>query len=65
MDGIIDCVSAKHQLVPLLGLLKYHGKIVLVGVPAEPFELPVAPLIMGSCEISSIFIFFLGIILLK
>nr|WKU61924.1 cinnamyl alcohol dehydrogenase-like 6 [Rauvolfia serpentina] len=47
MDGIIDCVSAKHQLVPLLGLLKYHGKLVLVGVPAEPLDLPVPPLIMG------------------
>lgn len=48
MDGIIDCVSAKHQLVPLLGLLKYHGKLVLVGVPPEPLDLPAAPLITGS-----------------
>lgn len=47
LDGILDCVSAKHALVPLLGLLKYHGKLITVGAPAEPLELPVAPLIMG------------------
>ncbi|KAF5747311.1 Geraniol dehydrogenase 1 [Tripterygium wilfordii] len=29
------------------GLLKYHGKLVMVGVPEEPLELPVFPLLMG------------------
>jgi D-arabinose 1-dehydrogenase-like Zn-dependent alcohol dehydrogenase len=48
MDGIIDCVSAKHQLLPLISLLKYHGKIILVGAPAEPLELSAASLILGS-----------------
>ena len=47
MDGILDCVSAKHPLVPLLGLLKSHGKLVTVGVPAQPLELPIAPLVVG------------------
>ncbi|MED6132086.1 hypothetical protein PIB30_015873 [Stylosanthes scabra] len=47
LDGIIDTVSAVHPLVPLLGLLKSHGKIVMVGAPEKPLELPVFPLIMG------------------
>ncbi|CAL5433200.1 unnamed protein product [Camellia sinensis] len=47
MDGIIDTVSAPHPLLPLIGLLKSHGKLVLVGVPEKPLELPVFPLIMG------------------
>nr|AEA36767.1 cinnamyl alcohol dehydrogenase [Sinopodophyllum hexandrum] len=47
MDGIIDTVSAVHPLVPLIGLLKTQGKIVMVGAPEKPLELPVFPLIMG------------------
>ncbi|XP_024180612.1 probable mannitol dehydrogenase isoform X2 [Rosa chinensis] len=47
MDGIIDTVSASHSLLPLIGLLKTSGKLVLVGAPVEPPELPVFPLIMG------------------
>uniref|UniRef100_A0A6N2M641 Enoyl reductase (ER) domain-containing protein n=1 Tax=Salix viminalis TaxID=40686 RepID=A0A6N2M641_SALVM len=47
MDGIIDTVSAAHPLFPLLGLLKTQGKLVLVGAPVKPLELPVFPLIMG------------------
>ncbi|PQP99856.1 putative mannitol dehydrogenase isoform X1 [Prunus yedoensis var. nudiflora] len=47
MDGIIDTVSAVHPLLPLLGLLKTNGKLVLLGVPAKPHELPVVPLISG------------------
>lgn len=53
MDGIIDCVSAKHQLLPLLGLLKSHGKIILVGVPVEPLELPAAAVVMGEWKFFS------------
>ena len=47
MDGIIDTVSAAHPLFPLIGLLKTQGKLVLVGAPVKPLELPVFPLIMG------------------
>jgi D-arabinose 1-dehydrogenase-like Zn-dependent alcohol dehydrogenase len=47
MDGIIDTVSALHPIVPLLGLLKSHGKLVMVGAPEKPLELPVFPLIVG------------------
>lgn len=48
MDGIIDTVSATHPLLPLLGLLKYKGKLIMVGAPAKPLELPVLPLIVGK-----------------
>ncbi|OAY35712.1 probable mannitol dehydrogenase [Manihot esculenta] len=47
MDGIIDTVSATHPLLPLIDLLKSNGKLVLVGAPEKPFELPAFPLIMG------------------
>jgi len=48
LDGIIDTVSADHPLLPLVGLLKYHGKLVMVGAPEKPPELPHIPLIMGK-----------------
>ncbi|XP_016201083.1 probable mannitol dehydrogenase [Arachis ipaensis] len=47
LDGIIDTVSAVHSLVPLIGLLKSHGKLVMVGAPEKPLELPIIPLLMG------------------
>ncbi|XP_056161139.1 probable mannitol dehydrogenase [Syzygium oleosum] len=47
MDGIIDTVSAVHPMLPLIGLLKHNGKLVLIGEPDRPLELPVFPLIMG------------------
>lgn len=48
MDGIIDTVSASHPLLPLIGLLKTNGKLVLVGAPPNPPELPVFPMLMGE-----------------
>lgn len=47
-DGIIDTVSATHPIMPLLGLLKSHGKLIMVGAPQEPLELPVFSLIIGK-----------------
>ncbi|RVW51207.1 putative mannitol dehydrogenase [Vitis vinifera] len=47
MDGIIDTVSAIHPLLPLIGLLKSQGKLVMLGAPDKPFELPAFPLILG------------------
>ncbi|AES95931.1 cinnamyl alcohol dehydrogenase-like protein [Medicago truncatula] len=46
-DGIIDTVSALHPLMPLLGLLKNNGKLVMVGAPEKPLEFPVFSLIVG------------------
>ncbi|CAL5373848.1 unnamed protein product [Camellia sinensis] len=39
MDFIIDTVSAPHPLVPLVSLLKSHGKLILVVAPEKPLEL--------------------------
>ncbi|XP_060185559.1 8-hydroxygeraniol dehydrogenase-like [Lycium barbarum] len=47
LDGIIDTVSAIHPLLPLINLLKPHGKLVMVGAPEKPLELPVFPLLLG------------------
>uniref|UniRef100_A0A2P2LTH6 Sinapyl alcohol dehydrogenase-like protein n=1 Tax=Rhizophora mucronata TaxID=61149 RepID=A0A2P2LTH6_RHIMU len=49
LDGIIDTVSAPHPILPLLGLLKTNGKLVLLGVPERPYELPAFPLISDEC----------------
>ncbi|KAL6277402.1 hypothetical protein ACE6H2_021003 [Prunus campanulata] len=46
-DGIIDTVSAVHAISPLIDLLKSHGKLIMVGAPDKPLELPVYPLLMG------------------
>lgn len=46
-DGIIDTISAVHPLLPLIGLLKNRGKLVMLGAPEKPLELPLVPLIMG------------------
>ncbi|PIA39277.1 hypothetical protein AQUCO_02600015v1 [Aquilegia coerulea] len=47
LDGIIDTVSAVHPLPPLISLLKTNGKLVMVGAPDKPLELPVFSLLMG------------------
>ncbi|KAJ4963640.1 hypothetical protein NE237_023579 [Protea cynaroides] len=47
MDGIIDTVSAEHPLLPLINLIKSHGKIICIGAPERPPELPIIPLLMG------------------
>ncbi|KAL7183110.1 hypothetical protein ACSBR1_041732 [Camellia fascicularis] len=47
MNGIIDTISASHPILPLIGLLKSHGKLILVGAPEKPLELPVFPLLIG------------------
>ncbi|KAL3356177.1 hypothetical protein AABB24_017049 [Solanum stoloniferum] len=47
LDGIIDTVSAIHPLLQLINLLKTHGKLVMVGAPEKPLELPVFPLLLG------------------
>ncbi|WMV50955.1 hypothetical protein MTR67_044340 [Solanum verrucosum] len=47
LDGIIDTVSAVHPLLPLINLLKTHGKLVMLGAPEKPLELPIFPLLLG------------------
>lgn len=47
MDFIIDTISAVHPLYPLLSLLKLNGKLITVGLPDKPLELPIFPLVIG------------------
>nr|WKU61927.1 cinnamyl alcohol dehydrogenase [Rauvolfia serpentina] len=47
LDGIIDTVSAVHPILPLVNLLKSQGKLIMVGAPEKPIELPVFPLLLG------------------
>ncbi|KAJ6754727.1 CINNAMYL ALCOHOL DEHYDROGENASE 2-RELATED [Salix purpurea] len=47
MDYIIDTVSAVHALAPYLSLLKTNGKLVTLGLPEKPLELPIFPLVLG------------------
>ncbi|KAG9149031.1 hypothetical protein Leryth_010637 [Lithospermum erythrorhizon] len=48
LDFILDTVSAKHSLGPILELLKVNGTLVLVGAPDKPLDLPSFPLIFGK-----------------
>jgi cinnamyl-alcohol dehydrogenase len=48
MDGIIDTVSAGHPLLPMIGLLKTNGKLVMLGVIVKPLELPEYALLAGN-----------------
>ncbi|KAG7969776.1 hypothetical protein I3843_07G048200 [Carya illinoinensis] len=47
MDGILDTISAPHPLLPLVNLLKTDGKLILLGAPSQPPELPYIPLMIG------------------
>ncbi|KAL6574168.1 8-hydroxygeraniol dehydrogenase [Orobanche hederae] len=40
LDGILDAVSGFHSIEALLNMLKPHGKLVVVGLPEKPLELP-------------------------
>ncbi|KAJ0097330.1 hypothetical protein Patl1_28362 [Pistacia atlantica] len=48
MDDIIDTVSFIHTILPLISLLKTNGKLILVGIPEKPLELPVFPSVLGK-----------------
>ncbi|MBA0590663.1 hypothetical protein Gorai_019359, partial [Gossypium raimondii] len=54
LDGIIDTIYAQHPLLPLLGLLKTHGKLVLFGALEKPLELPTFPLLQEGSLIRGI-----------
>lgn len=58
MDGVIDTVSDFHSIMPVIGLLKSHGKLVMVGAPNKPLELPVLQLLGQYIKTSSLISFF-------
>jgi uncharacterized zinc-type alcohol dehydrogenase-like protein len=46
-DFILDCVSADHDVNPLLAALKVDGTLTLVGAPERPLPVGAFNLIMG------------------
>jgi D-arabinose 1-dehydrogenase-like Zn-dependent alcohol dehydrogenase len=48
LDGVVDTVSAKHDLGTYLNLLDVDGKLVLVGVAPEPMDLHAFSIIGGG-----------------
>jgi alcohol dehydrogenase (NADP+) len=50
-DAILDTISAKHDLTPVLNCLKAHGSLILVGASPEALEFSALPLIFGNRRI--------------
>jgi cinnamyl-alcohol dehydrogenase len=51
MDGVINTVSANTPMAPYLALLKPNGKMILVGLPEKPMEIPPFALVACKCLI--------------
>jgi hypothetical protein len=49
LDGIIDTVSAKHEISQLLPLLDVDGTLVLLGVPPEPHTFGANSVLFSRC----------------
>ena len=49
LDGIIDTVSAKHEISQLLPLLDVDGTLVLLGVPPEPHTFAASSVHFSRC----------------
>ena len=49
LDGIIDTVSAKHEISQLLPLLDVDGTLVLLGVPPEPHTFAANSVLFSRC----------------
>lgn len=52
LDFILDTVSAKHELEPYLSLLKPGGTLTNVGLPEEPLELSMFPVVLKRLSVS-------------
>lgn len=52
LDFILDCVSADHDVVALLSLLKTDGHMTFVGAPEKPLQVPTFALIFGRKSMS-------------
>lgn len=59
MDGIIDTVSAVHDVTPLMFLLKTRGKMIMAGAPEKPLQLDAFSLILGRLVVEIYHFFFL------
>lgn len=52
LDGIIDTVSAKHDISQLLPLLKTNGRLILLGVPPDPHSFSAGALLFKRLTIA-------------
>jgi alcohol dehydrogenase (NADP+) len=50
-DGILDTISAKHDLTAAVNMLKPGGSLMLLGAAAEPLEFAALPLLFGGKRI--------------
>lgn len=51
-DFILDTVSAKHDMNPYLNALKHDGHFTQVGLPTDPMELSMFPMIFKRLNVS-------------
>ncbi len=51
-DFILDTVSANHDMAQYLDLLRVDGQFTQVGLPANPMELPLQPLIFKRLSVN-------------
>jgi cinnamyl-alcohol dehydrogenase len=52
LDGIIDSVSAHHEVAPLIDLLKFDGKLVFVGAPPTAYSIEPSALIFKRVTVA-------------
>ncbi|CAF2881734.1 unnamed protein product [Rotaria sp. Silwood2] len=55
-DFIIDCVSAKHDLIHILSTLRFGGIFCMIGAPPTPLEVPPFSLIQKRLNVTGSFI---------
>ncbi|CAF4865785.1 unnamed protein product, partial [Rotaria sp. Silwood1] len=55
-DLIIDCVSAKHDLIHILSTLRFGGTFCMIGAPPTPLEVPPFSLIQKRLNVTGSFI---------
>ncbi|MDX2345817.1 MAG: NAD(P)-dependent alcohol dehydrogenase [Legionella sp.] len=51
-DFILNTVSAKHDINPYLNLLKHDGQFTQVGLPTEPMDVSMFPMVFKRLSVS-------------
>ncbi|CAK9151945.1 unnamed protein product, partial [Ilex paraguariensis] len=46
LDGIIDTAPEPHPIMPLIKILKSHGKLIMVCEPEKPAEMHTIPVLL-------------------
>eukprot|EP00403_Amphidinium_massartii_P030870 CAMPEP_0178401334 /NCGR_PEP_ID=MMETSP0689_2-20121128/16248_1 /TAXON_ID=160604 /ORGANISM="Amphidinium massartii, Strain CS-259" /LENGTH=369 /DNA_ID=CAMNT_0020022151 /DNA_START=75 /DNA_END=1184 /DNA_ORIENTATION=+ len=52
IDLILDTVSAKHDIKPLVNTLRSDGTLVMIGLVAEPLEIVTPPMLFGRKSVA-------------